>query len=307
LADLRRALVHGGLFVWSLVSMASAGLLCAGRDPWEAATWADRGALVQAAAYAACMMAILGIHELGHIVQARRHEVPVSAPYFLPGIGPLPPVAGWGGMIPMMGTFGAFIQMQWRQLSAKALLEIGAGGPIAGFVVTAPVLALGLWLSEVKPLPADAAETMRLGDSLLMWGLQSLIVGPIPAGHDVYLHPVGMAGWAGCFLTALNLLPLGQLDGGHIAYSVFGERFNRVVPALFAVLLVLGVVAFPGWLFLAGLVGYMGTRHPPLVVGAPARGKDAWQAAACLVIFALTFAPQPIIGPTLLDFVRQAL
>jgi membrane-associated protease RseP (regulator of RpoE activity) len=307
LANARRALVHGGLFIWSLLSMSAAGLYFAGADPWLAATWSDASALGQGAAYAACMMAILATHELGHILQARRYGVPVSLPYFLPGIGPLPPVAGLGGIIPMMGTFGAFIQMEWRPLSARALLHIGAGGPIAGFLVTAPVLALGLWLSEVRPPPADAADAMRLGDSLLMWGLQQLIVGPIPAGHDVFLHPVGMAGWAGCFLTALNLLPLGQLDGGHIAYSVFGERFNKVAPALFAALLVLGVVAFPGWLFLAALVGWMGTRHPPLVEGPSVRGADIWQAAFSLVILVLTFAPRPIVGPTLLDLALGAL
>jgi membrane-associated protease RseP (regulator of RpoE activity) len=304
LADTRRALVHGGLFLWSLLTMGAAGLYFAGADPWLSATWSNTTALMQGVAYAACMMTILGTHELGHILQARRHGVPVSWPYFLPGLGPLP---GVGGMIPMMGTFGAFIQMSWRPLSSRALLEIGAGGPIAGFVVTAPVLALGLWLSEIKPLPADVAETMRLGDSLLMWGLQRLIVGPIPAGHDVYLHPVGMAGWAGCFLTALNLLPLGQLDGGHIAYSVFGERFNRVAPALFIGLLVLGLVAFPGWLFLAALVGWMGVRHPPLVVGPSITGRDAWQAALSLIILILTFAPRPIVGPTLLDLVLGAM
>ncbi len=131
MANARRALVHGGLFVWSLLSMSAAGLYFAGADPWLAATWSNASALGQGAAYAACMMAILATHELGHILQARRYGVPVSWPYFLPGIGPLPPVAGLGGIIPLMGTFGAFIQMEWRPLSARA-------APSRGFLSRRP-------------------------------------------------------------------------------------------------------------------------------------------------------------------------
>jgi membrane-associated protease RseP (regulator of RpoE activity) len=308
LANRREALIHVGLFVWSSLTMLTAGLIFAGAELWAVLLGAGADLSIWGAAlgYAVCMMAILALHELGHIIQARRHEVPVSWPYFLPGIGPLPPGMG-GAVIPLMGTFGAFIRMQWRAISARALLEIGAGGPILGFIVTVPVMALGLYLSDVRPLPADAAEGMRLGDSLLMWGLQRVIVGPIPEGYDVYLHPVGMAGWAGGLLTALNLTPLGQLDGGHIAYSVMGERFDRVASWLFVGLLVLGVVAFTGWLFLAALVGWMGHRHPPLMEGEPVRGWDAWQAGACAVILALTFTPQPIVAPTLLEMLRGAL
>ena len=109
-------------------------------------------------------------------------------------------------------------------------------------------LMVGFALSEVRPLPDDPAGSTQLGDSLLLLLGEAIFHPDIPAGHDVYLHPFAMAGWTGCLLTAINLLPLGQLDGGHIAYTVFGERFNRVTPVLFSGLCLLGVFAFSGWL-----------------------------------------------------------
>lgn len=251
-------------------------------------------AVLEGAWYPLGMLAILVSHELGHYLQCRRHGVDASPPYFVPGL----PIPGLG-VLPFIGTFGAFIRMDMRPLKAKQLLEIGAWGPLAGWLVTIPVLFLGFSFSEVRPLPADLSETQFLGDSVLLIAAQKLFFGAIPAGHDVFLHPLAMAGWTGCLLTALNLLPAGQLDGGHVAYTMFGERFNRVAPGAIVVLVVLGIFGFTGWLVFAALVGFLGVRHPPICED-EVRGKDAWLAVASVVMFATTFTPAPLHGASLL-------
>ena len=290
--------LHILLFLVTCVTTWLAGIVFAGGAPFMAETWRDGALLLKGASFTVCVMLILFAHEMGHYLMARRYGVPVSPPYFLPGL-PLPPF----GVIPLMGTFGAFIRMELRPLTARKLLDIGAWGPLAGFIVTVPVLMLGYALSDVRPLPEPQGDgaVMQLGNTLLLLLGEAIFFPNIPRGHDVFLHPVAMAGWTGGFLTAFNLLPIGQLDGGHIAYSVFGERFNRVARYLFYALIVAGIVSFPGWLILAALLWRMRPEHPSIIEGEYARGKDAWLAVASLVMFVLTFSPAPIVGPTLLD------
>lgn len=260
------------------------------------------------AAYQAIpLLAILLVHELGHYVAARLHRVPASPPYFLP----LPVVS-------MFGTLGAVITMSDRIRSRKALLDIGAAGPLAGMVVAIPVLCVGLSLSHVEP--RSVSNYIQEGQSLLYWLLKRLVLGPIPADKDVFLHPMAFAGWGGFFLTMINLLPWGQLDGGHIAYALMGERQHRiatwvrrgllVVFAYNVYTLVLPVVlhrstqtlggAFGNaafWLFWYAITGGMarmtGADHPPFEPGplGPARKAVAW---ACLVLFVLLFMPTPV-------------
>lgn len=291
---------HIALFVITCLTTLLAGLVFAEGEPFALSSWTDPVILGRGLSYSVSVMAIIFAHEMGHYLQARRHGVPVSPPYFLPGL-PLPPV----GVIPLMGTFGAFIRMELQPIRARKLLDIGAWGPLAGFIVTVPVLMLGYALSDVRPLPPPDPElgegVMRLGDTLLLLIGEQIFFPDVPEGHDVFLHPVAMAGWTGAFLTAFNLLPIGQLDGGHIAYCVFGERFNRMAPLLFAGLILAGIFAFPGWLVLAALLWKMRPTHPPIMRGEPVRGADLWLAVASLIMFALTFTPQPIVGPTLLE------
>ena len=294
--------LHVTLGLWAFATMWAAGLVLAGGRIFEAETWHNTSQLGQATAYAVCTMAILMAHELGHYLQARRHGVEVTPPYFLPGVGPLP----WfeGAVLPMMGTFGAFIGMELKPMRARSLMQIGAWGPIAGFIVTLPVLVAGYAMSSVKPLvPSAGGEGgIQLGDSLVLWACQQAFFPEVPAGHDVFLHPVAMAGWTGCFLTAFNLLPLGQLDGGHVAYCVLGERFNRAAPYLFWGLVGLGLVAFPGWLVLAMLVYRMGATHPPLLEDGVATGRgERALALICLALFVCTITPRPFIVPSLLE------
>jgi membrane-associated protease RseP (regulator of RpoE activity) len=161
------------------------------------------------------LMAILLCHEMGHYIAARIHKVPASLPYFVP----LPPGLG------MFGTMGAVI-LQSRTSDRRKLIDIGAAGPLAGLVVAIPVLIVGLYLSTVQPL---VGESIQEGNSILYAVMKRLIFGAwLPGGgRDVVLHPTAMAGWAGLLVTMLNLLPMGQLDGGHIAFAYFGNRYGR--------------------------------------------------------------------------------
>lgn len=257
--------------------------------------------------FAVPLLAILLAHEFGHYFAARYHRVPASLPYFIP----VP-------FIGLFGTLGAVIAMPDRIRSRNALLDIGASGPIAGMIVALPVLFWGIAHSAVQP-HGDAY--IQEGQSLLYFAVKWLVHGAIPPGHDVHLHPVAEAGWGGLFLTMLNLLPFGQLDGGHIAYALFGEKQNRAAPwirrallALFLYVLVTNVVpvlsgpfewsklalavsnSIP-WLVWYALLGLLvrlsGPDHPPCEPGelSPWRRAVAW---LCLVLFVLLFMPRPI-------------
>ena len=285
------------LAMLSLITMFCAGLYAQGLSPFDLSAWGSAGASV-AAAYAGCLFAIVGAHEMGHYLSARRRGVPASRPYLLPGIGPIP----GAGMVPFFGTFGAFIRLQWSRVSAKDLMAVAGWGPVAGFVVTVGVLAIGVGLSEVAPLSAgDAEGVMRLGDSLLMQAMIALHHGAIPADHELALHPVALAGWVGCLLTSLNLLPIGQLDGGHLVYAMLGERARWISYAGFALLVAMGLLLFPGWLLFAVLLAAMGLRHPPMLSGEPLPLGRAWMLGAGALMFVLTFAPAPVEVGGLLD------
>lgn len=285
------------LALLSLMTMFCAGLYAQGLSPFEMSAWAESSASI-AAAYMACLFAIVGAHEMGHYLSARRRGVPASRPYLLPGIGPIPGV----GMVPFFGTFGAFIRLSWTRVSARDLMAVAGWGPVAGFVVTVGVLAIGVGISNVEPLSAgDAEGVMRLGDSLLMQAMIAWHHGALPADHEVALHPVALAGWVGCLLTSLNLLPIGQLDGGHLVYGVLGERARFVSYAAFGLLVGMGLLAFPGWLLFAGLLWAMGLKHPPMLSGEPIKLPKAWMLGAGMAMFALTFVPAPVEVGGLLD------
>lgn len=282
---------HITLFVVASLTAFVSGFYFSDASPWVLESWTRADVLFDAGLYATAVIGILLAHELGHYLHCLKYGVVATPPYFLPGI----PIPGLG-VIPFIGTFGAFIRMEIAPMTPGALLRIGAWGPIAGFVVTVPVLMVGFSLSEVRPLPEDIETALVLGDSLILLAGEAIFHPNIPEGHDVFLHPLAMAGWVGCFLTALNLMPVGQLDGGHIAYSVFGEKYNRVAVGLFSLMILLGLVFFLGWLVIALLVWKLGIRHPAITRGEVEEGAAAWPAWVCLVIFVLTFAPAPITG-----------
>jgi membrane-associated protease RseP (regulator of RpoE activity) len=297
-----RIWLHFTLFALTLASMqATSMMLNEGSLPAQQtlASWAAYQAIP--------LLGILLVHELGHYIAARLHRVPASPPYFLP----LP-------FVSMFGTLGALITMNDRIRSRKALLDIGAAGPLAGMVVAVPVLCVGLSLSTIEP--RSLANYTQEGQSILYWLLKWLVLGPIPADKDVFLHPMAFAGWGGFFLTMINLLPWGQLDGGHIAYALFGERQHRLATwvrrgllAVFAYnvyALVLPVLlhrssqtlgaAFGNsafwlfWYFITGLMARVaGPDHPPFEPGPLGMGRKL-VAVGCLILFVLLFLPTPI-------------
>jgi membrane-associated protease RseP (regulator of RpoE activity) len=256
-------------------------------------------------AFSAALLAILLAHEMGHFVLARRHGVDATWPFFIPA-----PV------LSLIGTLGAVIRLRSAPRTRRALVDIGAAGPIAGFLVTIPVLAIGLRLSTIVPEEgpfrhwtlwdalltwigggpfAGPARGLELGSPLGMTLIEKLVL-HVPAGHSVALHPVAVAGWFGLLLTALNLLPLGQLDGGHCLYAA-STRLHRWASApLSALLLALGIFTpFVGWAVWGLVTGLLLNQHPPVVDSEPrlSGGRRAVLAIS-LIIFVLSFAPVPL-------------
>jgi len=232
--------------------------------------------------YSLSLTTILLAHEMGHFVMSRRHGVPASLPYFLPV--PLPP----------FGTFGAIIKMQGRISSRRALFDIGVAGPLMGLFFTVPAIIIGLLLSE-SVLLAKAKDTFfHLGDSLLFILVEKLVLGDLPEGYDLCLHPIAYAGWVGLFVTALNLLPVGQLDGGHIVYALFGRK-SKIIFGL-TIMLWAGISFFfyVGWTLMIVLVLLFGFRHPPpLDDVTPLDVKRKILGGVVFSLFILSFTPVP--------------
>ena len=240
----------------------------------------DPASLWKGLPFAGTLLGILVMHELGHYVLSRIHGVPASFPLFIPG----PPH--------FIGTFGAIIRMRGPILNRRALFDIGVAGPIAGFVVAVVALFVGLSLSQV--VKDEHTFGLHLGEPLLLQFVSWLVLGPLPEGYDVLLHPVGFAAWFGLFVTSLNLIPIGQLDGGHVAYALWGERQRTMALAIVPILLVLGFVGWRGWFLWAGMAGLLGFAHPPVMDPEAALGKTRiWVGWGALAIFILTFAPIP--------------
>lgn len=238
--------------------------------------------IVGGVAYALSLLAILLAHEMGHYLTARYHGIAATLPYFIP----MP--------FTIFGTFGAVIRMDGRTATRKQLFDVGVAGPLAGTLVAIPVTLYGMRFSSV--VEGKATEgVLSLGDSILFTGLSRLVHGPMPEGSTLLLHPIAFAGWVGLFVTALNLLPIGQLDGGHVLYGLLGRGAARVSFVAFAGFALLALFASPGWLLLVFLLLYFGYRHPPALeedVGLDARRK--WIGAVTLILFFLAFTPVPI-------------
>ncbi len=234
--------------------------------------------------YSVCLMSILTAHEMGHYLTSIKYDISATPPFFIPF--PLPP----------FGTFGAIIKMKSPMRNRQVLFDIGFTGPLYGLLVSIPVIAVGLKLSRIVDVGNLAKpEFLALGDSLLFSGIQYLVLGPIPEGKDVLLHPVAFAGWVGLFVTALNLLPMGQLDGGHVVYAVFGKRkaetiFNLVVAVMTVIILFIN----PGWFLLLALILLFGFKHPPpLDDQTPLDSTRKIIGVLTLVVFILSFTPVP--------------
>jgi membrane-associated protease RseP (regulator of RpoE activity) len=268
------------LFASTLVTTALAGAHLAARSPDELLSW---DGIFRGLAYAGPLLGILLAHEAAHSWAARHHRVPVSLPYFIPA--PPDPF--------LIGTFGAFLRIQGRVTDRNALLDIGVAGPIAGLVVALPVLFVGLALSEVKPLP-EGVPSLQEGDSLLYLIAKWTVVGDIPPGHDVMLHPAAFAGWLGLFVTCLNLIPVGSLDGGHIAYALLGDRARLASQFVPLGLAVLGLFGWGGWLVWAALSLLLGMAPTPLERFGPLDQRRLYLGALAGVLLIATFVPLPL-------------
>jgi membrane-associated protease RseP (regulator of RpoE activity) len=262
-----------------------------------------RGPIVEALQFTLAVVSILGSHELGHWLLARRHGVSASLPYFIPL-----PLLGFG-------TLGAVIRVRDRIPTLKALVDIGAAGPLAGFLVSLPFLAWGYAHSHFAPAPPTDGSLFgpmslwsvlqhgfpRLdggvfSDNLLLRVFERLFLGPRPPGMDVAAHPFVIAGWLGSLVTMLNLFPVGQLDAGHLTYALFGERRARTLGRLALIGLGGLVIAYAftwfAWLLVVSLV--VGVRHPPVVrPEEPLGAARGWVCVATLLVAVLCFLPVP--------------
>jgi membrane-associated protease RseP (regulator of RpoE activity) len=228
------------------------------------------------------LLLILGAHEFGHYWASRRNSVESTLPYFIPA----PPIF-------IAGTFGAFIQIKQRIPNRRVLMEIGAAGPIAGFVVAVPMLALGLHLSRVTP--SVSMGGVNFGSSFILNLFSVLILGVDPSSPfiNIHLHPIAFAGWIGMLVTALNLMPVGQLDGGHIIYALFPDKHKLIGKLFFIALFPLGYF-WPGWFFWAVMIVLMGFKTAPLKEeSGDLKTFHKVLGVVSMLIFILTFIPIP--------------
>jgi membrane-associated protease RseP (regulator of RpoE activity) len=217
-------------------------------------------------------------------VLAAYHRVPTTLPYFIPG----PPF--------LVGTFGAFIRMDGMPRSRKALFDVGAAGPWAGMVIAVPATILGLSWSEVEPLAFESGGALSLGNSILFSSLTQVILGVHPDEATILLHPVALAGWFGMFITFLNLLPIGQLDGGHVVYALLGRGHRTVARSFLLLVVAMGFLGWEGWFVGAAMLAFvLRVDHPDTPdADTPLDPKRRLGAGLTMAMFVLTFMPVPI-------------
>ncbi len=287
----RRWLVHGAWLLATFIATTFfggwhyVGFLADFGQPPPVLTERDPAFWLGGLWFSVSVLAILGAHEAGHYVACRRYGVDASLPFFLPA------------PLPLTGTFGAFIRIRDVIPHKRALFDIGAAGPFAGFIVAVPVLLLGLWLSRLVPMP-EHLEMISLGRPLIYRAAQEVLWGALPDGQLLHLHPVARAAWFGLLATALNLFPLAQLDGGHVAYAVFGTKARWITLASAGTIMALTFVS-GSWIAWAVLVvvvlSIAGLSHPPtgndLV---PLGRRRTALALAAAIVFLLCFTPAPV-------------
>ena len=285
------------LFVLTVASTLFAGLSFVGSPTFDALrTDPSAARFLAGAPFALTLIAILGVHELGHYFTARHYRASVSLPYFIPA--PF-----------LFGTLGAIILMRSPARDRNSLFDIAAAGPLAGLAVALPACLLGFAWSSVVPAPPGGY--VAFGDSLFTWGIAYLRFGHIPPGYMLFTHPMADAAWAGFLVTALNLFPVGQLDGGRIAYALFGRHHRTIGKATVVGLLLFGAAAFfwglrtqggdvvsalassLNWFVWAGLISLLvGFHHsPPLDDLSPISPGRRVVGIACLVLMVLLIPP----------------
>lgn len=241
-------------------------------------TWVSNGLI-----FSGALMLTLLAHEMGHYLQARRHHVPASLPYFIPF--PISP----------FGTMGAVIVQGAGFADRKKLFDIAISGPLAGLVLALPITWFGLKQSGYFPIP-ESPNGPIYGDPLILQWMGQLIHGPKPAGHDLAITPLLFAGWVGIFITALNLIPIGQLDGGHVLYTLIGKRAHKVALLLMATAVGMMIYfRYPAYALMLLLLFLMGPKHPPTADDTVPLGAGriilGWLTLAFVIV---GFTPMPI-------------
>jgi membrane-associated protease RseP (regulator of RpoE activity) len=252
----------------------------------------DRGIVTLSVLYSVVLLVILLGHELGHYLACRRYRIDATLPYFVPA-----PT--------LIGTLGAFIKIKSPITRKRQLFDIGAAGPLVGFALALPALVVGLSLSKIA-LPPRGEGALVFGEPLIFKLIARLLFADIPPGHVILPHPVAFAGWVGVLVTAFNLFPMGQLDGGHIFFAMVGRKAVTVAKVFLGAFVIMGVFFWVGWFVWALLILLLGLKHPrvadedvPLSPGRKAVG------VLMVLIFVISFIPAPIKGLNLFDVLRQ--
>ncbi len=272
----RKPWLHIFLFLCTLVTTTMAGAMQNGVDPlvnpWQ---------IYSGLPFAVTLITILLVHEMGHYLMSRYHGVQATLPYFIPAPS-------------FIGTFGAFIKMNSPPPDRRSLFDVAAAGPLAGLVLAIPAVIVGLQLSTISPDDRTGGG-ITLGSSLLLSFLSQITLGLLPDEANIVMHPIGFAGWIGLLVTAMNLLPVGQLDGGHVIYALFGERYIWISRVALMAILSLGFLRWwDGWLVWGLLLLFMGLRHPPpLDPHTPLDPKRKFMGWLMLAILVVTFIPIP--------------
>ena len=239
--------------------------------------------LINGIPFATTLLLILVTHELAHFVASKQHRVPASLPLFIPGL-PL-----------LVGTFGAIIRVCGQIVERKALFDIGISGPLAGFAVALVALVVGLHWSTIE-MGISPTSPFSVGRSVLINWCVSWVMGDLPRGANVNLHPIAEAAWFGLFVTCLNLIPIGQLDGGHVAYALWGGRQRTIAFGVIPILLLLGYVGWQGWWLWVLLSTLLGVGHPQIPdPTSPLGSTRVWLGRATVILFILIFTPFPIV------------
>ncbi len=281
-----------GTMSWALYANVGVDVRTVTEAEYFASLFAPANVLWGFVFFAVPLILILGVHEMGHYVASRRHGVEASLPFFIP----IPPFFLGGANI---GTLGAFISMREPIPSKKALFDIGVSGPIAGFVVAIPVLLVGMFLMALEPVFITGTEGgLTLGTPLLY----DLLAFPFGFADNQVIHPVAFAGWVGLFVTAINLLPAGQLDGGHMVSALLGDRARYFSYAAVLALIILGFGVAPlgmpgytGWLVFAIVILFLGIQHPPTLNGVSELDRSRKLVAlGVILMFVVCFTPVPI-------------
>lgn len=267
--------IHILLFFITFLTTVIAGALQLGVNIFE-----EPLRTIEGLPFAATLMTILLVHEFSHYIASKKNDTEATLPYFIPAPS-------------IVGTFGAFIKIKSPIVTRKALIDIGASGPIAGFIVSVFACILGLGMSKVINLQ-QMEGGLSLGNSLLFSFLSWAALGVTPDEYDILLHPVAFAGWIGLFVTSINLLPIGQLDGGHISFAVFGEKHRNISIFMVLFLMFLGLFSWEGWIIWSILMLIIGIKHPPVIYWeTPLASKRRFISILCLIIFIITFVPYP--------------